>query len=264
MPLAETNLLVKRRSRVQPRRAARQGRLGTFPCRPERCSRRGDVRPTGFANANDHLAEILTVEDLRQSVGCLLEPVDDGLVVVQLAGGDEFAEVGTRLRDAVKMIQHEEAVQARSLHNELDDVVLANCAKLIVGGDHATQHDARSDLEAQEDGVHDLATDVLEVEVDPVRRGCGEVLAPGLGVSIDAVVEAERVDDVATLLAASGDTHHGRASRLRELAGDRSDSPGGGGNDDGIARAGLTDVYADIGREPCVPEDTGEGRGRGG
>jgi hypothetical protein len=70
---------------------------------------------TGIADANDHLAEILTLKDLRQSVGCLLEAVDDGLVVVQLADGDEFAEIGTRLRDTVEMVQHEEAVQARSL-----------------------------------------------------------------------------------------------------------------------------------------------------
>jgi hypothetical protein len=100
--------------------------------------------------------------------------------------------------------------------------VLANRAELVVGGDHATQHDAGSDVEAQEDGVHHLATDVLEVEVDPVGGGCGEVLAPGLGVSIDAVVEAERVDDGATLLVAAGDAHHGGAGRLRELAGDRN------------------------------------------
>ncbi len=67
---------------------------------------------------------------------------------------------------------------------------------VVVAGDQPAQRDARADVEAPEHGLHDLAADVLEVDVDAVGRRRLELRVP-VGTIItdmaDDVVIAELV-----------------------------------------------------------------------
>ena len=55
-----------------------------------------------------------------------------------------------------------------------------------------------------EDGVHDLAADVLEVHVDAVRAGLASAPSSRV-VTVDRRVEAELVDEPRALVGAAGD-----------------------------------------------------------
>ena len=107
------------------------------------------------------------------------------------------------------------------------------------------------EVEAVEDRVHDLAADVLEVDVDAVRGGGLELRAPVLGTVVDGRVEAELLGEDRALLGPAGDADDAGAVALGELPGDRADRAGGGRDDDGLTLLGLADfLHPDPGREP--------------
>jgi hypothetical protein len=82
-----------------------------------------------------------------------------------------------------------------------------------------------------------LPADVLEVDVDAVRGGRVELLAPARILVVDGGVEAEVLDGVAALLLGPRDPDDARAARLAELAGDRPDRARRGGDDHRFCRA---------------------------
>ena len=124
----------------------------------------------------------------------------------------------------------------------------------VVAGDQAAQRDARADVEAREDRVHDVAASVFEVDVDAVGCRRGELGGPVFGAVVDGRVEAEPVGQQRALLGATGDPDDARAIGLGQLAGDRADRAGRGRDDDCLARLRLADVAdPDHAVSPVIP-----------
>ena len=128
---------------------------------------------------------------------------------------------------------------------------------LVVAGDQAAQRHARTDVEAREDRVHDVAADVLEVDVDAVGGRRGELGGPVVGAVVDGRVETELFGQQRALLGSAGDPDDACAVGLGELARDRADRARRGRDDDRLARLGLADVAdpdprGEPGRSECA------------
>jgi hypothetical protein len=95
------------------------------------------------------------------------------------------------------VVEHERALHQRSADE--DQACVDVWLRGVVLGHRSTEHDARTDVQARQDVVHDGPADVLEVHVDAVGGGRVEPLAPVCVLVIDAGVEAEILDHVATL-----------------------------------------------------------------
>ena len=93
-----------------------------------------------------------------------------------------------------------------------------------------------------ERGVEDLAADVVEVDVDPLRAVLAQARGDVLRLVVDRRVEAELLDDVGALLGAARDPDGAAVLQLRELSDDPADRAGGAGDDDGLARDRFADV----------------------
>ena len=114
--------------------------------------------------------------------------------------------------------------------------------RVVVGRDHAAQGHAAVVVHPRDDGVHDVAADVLEVDVDPVRAEPVQGRADVLALVVDGPVEPEFAGQPVALGLAAGDADHAGALQLGDLADDRADRTGGGGDDDGLARLRLADL----------------------
>ena len=108
-------------------------------------------------------------------------------------------------------------------------------------------------------GVEDLAADVLEVDVDALRRRGLEVGCKIAGLVVDAGVEAEFVRHVAALVGTAGDANGAAALDLGDLPDDRAHRAGRRRYHDGLARLRLSHLQqAEIGgpaghAEPADP-----------
>ena len=111
----------------------------------------------------------------------------------------------------------------------------------VVLRDQAAHRDAREIVEQREHRVPHRAAHVLEIDVDAARAGCSQLLGEILRAVVDRRVEAQRVDEIAALVAAAGDAHGARALDFRDLPDHRADRPGGGGDRDGLAGLRLAD-----------------------
>ncbi|MEJ0047927.1 MAG: hypothetical protein WDN04_18750 [Rhodospirillales bacterium] len=112
-------------------------------------------------------------------------------------------------------------------------------------------------------GVHDLAADILEIDIDAVRRGGGQLLAPIRGAIIDGRVETQVLDDVAAFLGAAGYADHAHAEDLADLADDGADGTAGGGDQQrfpGFRRAEIR--QAEIGGKAGAATDIEQRRQR--
>ena len=107
-----------------------------------------------------------------------------------------------------------------------------------------------------QDRVEDLATDVVEVDVDPLGGKFAQPPAHVLGAVVDAGVEPEIVDDPAAFLRGTGDADHPAPDRLGDLARDRPDRARGTGHDHGFPGDRFTDVHhPDVSGQAGHPED---------
>ena len=80
--------------------------------------------------------------------------------------------------------------------------------------------------ESCEHRVEDLAADVVEVHVDPVRAQLLERGANVIALVVDRRVEAQIVDEEPALLRAAGDADDATALDLRDLSDDHADRAG--------------------------------------
>jgi len=96
--------------------------------------------------------------------------------------------------------------------------------------------------DAQQDGVEDLAADVVEVDVDAVRRLLAQLGAQIRGLVVDRRVEAQLVGQPRALLGSARDADHTAALELRDLARGRTDRARRARDDDGVALARLAHV----------------------
>lgn len=72
---------------------------------------------------------------------------------------------------------------------------------VVVVGDDAADRDPGLGVEQREDGVEDLAADVLVIDVDAVRAGLGQSFGEVRGMVVEAGIEAEHLHGVAAFSA---------------------------------------------------------------
>ena len=109
-----------------------------------------------------------------------------------------------------------------------------------------------------------IAADVVEVQVDAVRRGRRQALREARPV-VDPLVEAQLVDQQAGLLRAAGAADHPRrAEQPRELARGAAHRAGRRGHEDDVARADVArPAEPGVGGEAGLAQHAEPGRQRG-
>ena len=99
-----------------------------------------------------------------------------------------------------------------------------------------------------------LAADVLEVHVDAVGAGGGQLLRQVGVVAVEAGIEAQLVDHRAALGRAAGNPDHPAAQDLRDLPDRRAHRAACGGHDHRLAGLRPADVgQAHVGGEARMP-----------
>lgn len=125
-----------------------------------------------------------------------------------------------------------------------------------------TKGDAGSDLEASEDEVEDLPTDVVEVAVHIPQ--CPEVLLERLALVIQRL-HPQLVRQPLALVPPARDANDAAALELCDLAHERADRAGRARDDDELAGLGAADVEeAKVGRHAGHADDAERVGGREG
>src|SRR5690606_19138434 len=91
--------------------------------------------------------------------------------------------------------------------------------------------------------LYDLAADIFEIDIDPLRRRRLEGGVHSAGLVVDAGVEAELGDDIVAFRLAAGDADDAAALELGDLPDDGADRTAGGRDHDGFARLRLADFH---------------------
>src|SRR5690606_7474699 len=128
-------------------------------------------------------------------------------------------------------------------------------AATVVGGDHPADRDAPAHVHARQGRVQVSAADVLEIDVDAVRRGRLQRLGERLGLVVDHRVQPDLVLQPADLVVGAGGADHVAALDLGDLGGDRANRAGGGGDEHLLAVLQGADVQqAAVGGEAGHPQ----------
>ena len=190
------------------------------------------------------------------AVGSCSKPSTTVSSGVSLPCGDQAGDLADRLRRAPEVVEDDEALHRRALDEQIAERARSRRGVgRVVAGDQAAERDAGADVEPREDRVHEVAADILEVDVDAVGRRRGELGGPVVGAVVDGRVEAKLVGEQRALLGSAGDPDDACAVGLGELAGDRADRARRGRDDDRLARLWLADVAdPDPRGEPGHPE----------
>jgi hypothetical protein len=140
---------------------------------------------------HEELADVGSVEQQVDRGRKLFEAFDHGLQRLRLAGADPTSELLNRLRLAVKMVEHDEALQVHALDQQRSEVARAGGRLgVVVGGDQAAEHHPRVQVQPREDRIHDLPADVFEIHADAAGSCLGQPFSPVRGPTIDRGVEA--------------------------------------------------------------------------
>src|SRR5262249_26319496 len=219
------------------------------------CTRQHAVAPRVAVDAHQHtqlttsrlqhqLAEVAAgiqqIEHVRIGVDAALTHV---LAKLEFALLVPLAKLGDRLRHAAGPIEHDQPLHAQSLR-EYGAQVPRALRQLggVVGSDQSTHGDASERVHLHKHRVEDIAADVLEVDVDALRRGGPQVGGEIAGPVVNARVQAQLGNDVAALLGPAGDADRPASLDFGDLANDRADRTGGGGHHHGFPRFGLADL----------------------
>ena len=142
------------------------------------------------------------------------------------------------------LVADDEAAHGQTLghnvHEVLDRVGLVRL--VVVLGDHTAGDDAAEVVHGVDGGLELLAADVLVVDVDAVGGQAGERVRGLLGLVVEAVVEVQLVLDELELLVVTDRADHPEALVLGKLSDELSDGAGRGGDEDGLALLGLSDL----------------------
>src|ERR1700761_3499248 len=123
---------------------------------------------------------------------------------------------------AVAVIERKKAAYGQSLDDDHAVVVRRTSAAGVVG-DEAAKCNATAVDHARHHCAHYRAADVLEIHMHTVRRRLLELLFPIVGLVVDGDVKAYSVDQMATLVGATGDADDARTAQLTDLASNRTD-----------------------------------------
>jgi hypothetical protein len=151
----------------------------------------------------------------------------------------QAGDLGDRLRRLAEVVEDDEALDQRALDEQVAEGARPGGGSSALLRDQPAQRHPGADVQPGEDRVHQGAADILEVDVDTVRRRGLELGGPVVGAVVDGRVEPEFVGQQRTLLRATRDSHHPRARGLGELAGHRAHRAGGGRDHDGLPGCGL-------------------------
>src|SRR5882672_12327734 len=167
---------------------------------PRRCP-----RPTPSGEPDKLLPEVLASQQADERLGRILQPLGDGLAVLDLAGDHPARQVGERLRPELHAVGDDEALHLDAVGQDRLDGLHAVGLGGVVLRDQAADRDAGEGVHPSQRGVEDLAADVLEVAVDAAGHGGLQLVVERAGLVVDAGVEAELLHHVAAFLPAAGD-----------------------------------------------------------
>ena len=109
-------------------------------------------------------------------------------------------------------------------------------------GNGAADDDPRVAIDPGKDCVQRFTADVVEVHIDAVWRLTVEAVCDPFVLVVDDTIDVQRLLEPVTLLGSAGDTDDPRAEVARNLAGDRSNRPGGRRDHYRFPGLGLADV----------------------
>ena len=206
--------------------------------------RKGRARPATQAlrlEFNDEFADVVAAEEHVDGLGSFFEALDDGLFVFEFASHFPHAEFLAGFHEARGVIENDEAFDAEALDEDLAE---AGEAGILAGvtGDEAAKNDAAVEVHAVEDGLHDFAADVFEIDVDASRSGGDELSLPARIFVVDRSIEAEILFDPFTFFIGAGNANDAAAINFADLSDDAAGGAGGGGNHQGFAGLRFADI----------------------
>jgi hypothetical protein len=155
-------------------------------------------------NVDDLLSKILSVQQSNERIGSssdalgLINAVDDLLLDQQLF--DIAEEI---LKVLLMEISNNETPDGQSLADNVHEVLDAIGLTGIVLRDHSTCDDSSVDVEVIQRGLQSLASDVLKVNVDTLRRQLLEGFVGCALLVVESVVETDLLEKVVDLLVRS-------------------------------------------------------------
>src|SRR5436305_1779853 len=81
-----------------------------------------DVAFPGSAELHDHLPHVPALQEVEERLRGVLDPFDDRLAAVQLAGGQEEADVGEEVVELVEPVHHDETFHRQPLADHEGEV----------------------------------------------------------------------------------------------------------------------------------------------
>ncbi len=211
---------------------------------------RHDATPRSLirADMDDDLAEIAPLEQIDQALGRGFQAFDPVFLVLHRAGGDPGAHRRQELRKARAIVEvDDEALHADALRQQGAEQHRALIGPVgqflgIVFGDDAAQGNPRAGIEQRQHRPQHLAADILEINVDALGAGGGE-LGLEIGVAmIDAGVETQLRHREVALVWPAGDAHGATSLQLGDLADHRADAARGRSHRHRFARLGRADI----------------------
>ena len=146
------------------------------------------------------------------------------------------------------MIGNDKALQAHAVHQQGAQVFQTGIFNFVVLRNQTAQCNACKRVEQPQKRVKNLAADVIEVDVDAVRAGRGELSVQVAAAVVYAGIKTELACDVLAFGRAAGDANDATAFDLRNLAGDAANRAARSGHDHGLACLGHADVEQ---ADPC-------------
>src|SRR5204862_4289437 len=190
-------------------------------------------------------------------VGRLLQSFHDGLAVLQLSEHFPMTELCRGFHEARSIIHDDEALDAETLDQNGGEAGHAGIS-LGVAGNQAAEDDAAMEIHAAEHRLHDVAADVLKIDVDALGSGCGKFFLPVRMLVVDGGIEAEILGDPCAFVVAAGDAHDAAAVNLSNLPDDAAGGASGGGHDERVAFFRLGNLPPEKRGESVDAEDAEE------
>src|SRR2546426_11958064 len=117
------------------------------------------------------------------------------LTVPELALAEPGGAVAMEVGEAVAVVGDDEASDERPIGEEREGVRSGRELRGVVLRDQAAERDARERVDEPQNGGEDVAADVVEIDVDPLRARLLERGHERLGAVVHAGVEAQLLHD---------------------------------------------------------------------
>jgi hypothetical protein len=194
------------------------------------------------------LSKVLSLEQTNEALGRVLNTLGDPLLNNELLARQPLANIlrvllsilGAELR-----VVNNEALQRQAFGNDVHEVgreVHLLLALSIVVSDHTAHDEAGLVVRSLQGSLESFTSDILEVDVDTLRGELRQCLAVADLFVVKRLVEFELLLDELRLGVAADGTNYPQALALGQLADNLADSSRGGGDEDGLALLGLSDL----------------------